>query len=650
MSGKILARATALTLALFLAACGGDDSSGSLVGGSEGGNGGAEGGNGGGDPANETPAVDVGSVQLLASPTQINTSPGSTSALQARVKDRNGILLEDVAVQFSVNNNGTLQVDDPNTDASGTATAILSADDNPGNRTLTVEAVANGVSDSVDILVSGTTISITGPGSVALNETASYRVTLTDGSGRGIGSQTVTASTNNPNNVLTSQRMETIDGVIDFNLTANESGNDVLTVSAFSDESRVTASQPISISPDSFSFIAPGQDNAETPLNDTRTVTLEWLTDGTPVADGTTVRFTSTRGTLAPANNGTAEAGRVESTTVNGRVSVNISSEIPGPSTITATDIGSELSTRRTIEFVATDPAKVDLQTTKAQIDFSETTEILAVVRDADNNLIKNEFVTFQIVSDVSNGTLSQSEGITDSLGRVSTTYTGGASNTGRDGVEIQASVAGATSGSVFLTVARRALRLVLGTGNELEEPDPTSYRKPYVAIVTDSNGAPVEGAQVELSILPVAFTKGRYVETNVGAGEPVWRRDPSVTCPSEDINQNGILDPGEDNNKNGSLTPTNPATTSTNSVRTSADGSVTFDLLYPQSVCGWTRTRLTGTVRVEGTESVEVSEFDLSCLAEDLDDVKVDPPGGVVSRYGLGDEDAGNNVCTNTL
>jgi hypothetical protein len=175
---------------------------------------------------------------------------------------------------------------------------------------------------------------------------------------------------------------------------------------------------------------------------------------------------------------------------------------------------------------------------------------------------------------------------------------------------------------------------VVVGTGNSIFEPTEASYRKPYIAIVTDANGAPVEGATVELSLLPVEYAKGIYQPSFIGTSFR-WQRTPSAICPAEDINQNGVLDSGEDVNNNGKLEPTNPATVSTESVLTTSEGSAEFDLIYPQNVCNWTKTRLTATVRVGGTESVENSEFYLSCAADDLNDETVDPPGGTESLYG---------------
>ncbi|MBU2874091.1 Ig-like domain-containing protein [Marinobacter salexigens] len=623
MSGKFLARVLALSLALFLVACGGSDDSSTPLAGGDGS------GNGGGTPDE---VANVGSVQLLASPVQIGTSSGATSTLTALVKDPNGILLPGVPVQFSVNNNGTLRVDNPTTDESGTATAILSTSDDARNRTNTVSVSAGGKSDSVEITILGSSISIAGPSAVSLGDSVNYRITLSDGNGDGISNQSVTVTTNT--STVTSSNLTTNDGVVDIQLSAETSGEDVITVSAFSGESRVEATKTISISPESFVFASPAA-ATEINLNTPQTITLNWESDNVPV-DGRTVRFSSTRGTLQPAD------GLV--TLSNGQASVRISSNISGPTTLTATTLDSGLSTERTFEFVAVTANAIDVQATKTQLDLGETTEVLAVVRDQNNNLVKNQLVNFQIIADGSSGNLSSSTGLTDSLGRVSTTYTAGQSISARDGVVIRAAAADNSSvfGTLSMTVARRALRVVIGTGNSTQEPDEASYLKEFVAIVTDANGAPVEGAVVELSVLPVGYAKGFWEDNNLSK---FWSRvitselTPNVHtyCPNEDLNKNGILDAGEDLNQDGILTPTNPATTSVSSLITQSDGSGNFSIKYPQSVCGWVETQITATVRVGGTESVEQYDFALGCLADDLIIADGDPPGGQTSLYGTG-------------
>ena len=125
----------------------------------------------------------------------------------------------------------------------------------------------------------------------------------------------------------------------------------------------------------------------------------------------------------------------------------------------------------------------------------------------------------------------------------------------------------------------------------------------------------------------PVRYNNASYTVSAVDT----WIVSPSnpVFCSAEDTNQNGQLDAGEDTNTTGKLEPTNSATTSASSITSAADGSADFALLYPQSHCNWVRVELTATVRVGGSESVETSEFFLSCLASAPKNTHTPSPGG---------------------
>ncbi|MDV2080209.1 Ig-like domain-containing protein [Marinobacter xestospongiae] len=618
MSGKFLARASAFSLTLFLAACGGGDGSSSLAGGGDDGN---------GDDSNGTR---VGTVQLLTSSTQIGSSESSSSTLTAQVKDNNGVLLEDIDVQFSVNNNGTLQVERGTTDASGTAVATLSPAGDRRNRTVTVDARSGNKQDSVDVAITGTSLAIEGPSSIGFGDTATYRVLLNDSEGNPIPGVAIQVSTN-----ITSTESASLttsqSGEVELSLTAAQSGGqDTMSVSAFSGESRIAATKPITISSDGFAFTAPSADS-DLDINRPHTLAVRWLRNNTPIADGSQVKFSSTRGTISPSN-GIAP-------TSNGVASVTVSSTTAGPAIVTAKDPNSGLATELEFEFVAKTPSALDVQANKTQLDFNETTEIIATVRDANNNLVKGQTVNFVVTSDGSNGSLSDSEADTDSQGKARVVYTGGNADSGRNGVVIRAKVSDSLSSEVNLTVTRQALRIALGTGNELLEPDTVRYENPFIAIVTDSNGSPV-GADVELSVLPIAYHKGRYFSTIItdsGEEEELdrWGLEHTRRCAAEDANRNGVLDAGEDTNQNGTLEPTYSATTSSPSVTTSADGSANFSIIYPQSHCNWVEVELTATVKVGGTESIEKNRFILGCAESDLDDINETPPGGTTGLYG---------------
>ncbi|WP_417516645.1 Ig-like domain-containing protein [Marinobacter sp.] len=623
MSGKILARASAISLTLILAACGGDSDSTPLAG--------SGGSSDGGTTTTPSDTAEVGTIELVASPVRLDTSANAQSAITARVKDANGVLLEGVSVVFSATNGGTLQVTQNETDQAGTSSAILTTNGDPRNRSVTVTAQSGSVSDAVNVDISGTSLAISGSSSIALGSSASLRVTLADADGTGIPNEPVNLSTSlgtlSASTVTTSSN-----GFVDVVLNSGATGgNATVTASAYSGSSTISASRNIVIAGDSFGFTDPAV-NAEVDLGTQQAVAIEWLVNGAPVADGTQIQYTATRGSLTPAS------GLV--TTTGGQASIDITSNNAGITTVTASDPNSGLSADLSFEFVATVPDEINLQASKTQLDLGESSEIIAIIRDANNNLVKNQEVSFSILEDGSGGSLASSRDVTDSQGRASTVYNAGSNTSGRDGVEISAIVGGTISDTVTLTVARQALRLAIGTGNEIEEPDTVRYRKDYLAIVTDANGAPVENANIELSVLPTGYIKGRYAVST----DDTWVISPlnPLFCNAEDVNRNGQLDAGEDVNGSMSLEPTNSATTSSSSVTSAADGSADFALLYPQSHCNWVRVKLTATVRVGGSESVETSEFYLSCAASDLNNTDISPPGGTEGLYGVEQD------CTN--
>lgn len=619
MSGKFLARASALSLAVFLAACGGDDSSTPLAGGGNGGSGGN--GSDSGDSPTETQAQ-VGSIDILANPIRLNTSTSASSEITARIKSDNGVLLADIPVTFSAPQGGTLQVSQSITDEAGIATAELTGENDRKNKTLIVTASAGDVSQSVAIEVTGTRLTLKGPESISFGNSESYQAVLLDSEGNGISDQVISVSTTLGS--ISSETLTTADnGAVNFALSsANTGGTANITASAFEGESALTATLDVSISSDDFAFSSPAN-GSEVDIGGPEKLTISWERDGNPVPDNSTINVSTTRGILSPAD------GIV--TTNGGIAEIDIASSSAGLSTITARDPVSGLTTSLDIEFVAITPETLSVQATKTQLSLNDSTEVIAIVRDADNNPVKNQVVNFLLSEDVSGGRLTDSVAITDSQGRASTTYIAGSNNSGRDGVKIEATTNSTITDTTALTVARQALRLALGTGNQLEEPDSVRYRKPYLAIVTDANGAPIENAQVELSVLPTGYSKGRYQDL-----DGKWVQAPgAVFCAAEDINQNGQLDPGEDTNGSDKLEPTNSATTSASSITTAADGSADFDLLYPQSHCNWVQVQLTATVRVGGTENEESAKFFLSCLASDLGNTDIEPPGGTEGLYG---------------
>ncbi len=372
MSGKFLARASALSLAVFLAACGGDDSSTPLAGGGNGGSGGN--GSDSGDSPTETQAQ-VGSIDILANPIRLNTSTSASSEITARIKSDNGVLLADIPVTFSAPQGGTLQVSQSITDEAGIATAELTGENDRKNKTLIVTASAGDVSQSVAIEVTGTRLTLKGPESISFGNSESYQAVLLDSEGNGISDQVISVSTTLGS--ISSETLTTADnGAVNFALSsANTGGTANITASAFEGESALTATLDVSISSDDFAFSSPAN-GSEVDIGGPEKLTISWERDGNPVPDNSTINVSTTRGILSPAD------GIV--TTNGGIAEIDIASSSAGLSTITARDPVSGLTTSLDIEFVAITPETLSVQATKTQLSLNDSTEVIAIVRDAD--------------------------------------------------------------------------------------------------------------------------------------------------------------------------------------------------------------------------------------------------------------------------
>jgi hypothetical protein len=358
------------------------------------------------------------------------------------------------------------------------------------------------------------------------------------------------------------------------------------------------------------------------------------------------VSFSATRGTLY-SDAACTVAATSSNTNGSGVATIYVSSNNAGPSTLTAFVSGGP-TTSRSVNFVATTPASIALQASPTSIgpnDGSQTTQqqstITAVVRDANNNLVKGKVIRFSIEQDNSGGTLTTATATTDDLGRASTTYVSSAATTAQDGVELRATVDenNAITTTVFLTVSQSALFVRLGTGNDIEGVGVTQYDKKYTVMVTDAGGNAVQGASIIVSLNPVGYAKGNYV----ACGDD-WCTSYTATCPSEDLNENGILDSGEDANGNLQLTPGNVVSVPS-SVTTGADGTFEFSVIYPETYANWVQVRLSARTSVAGTESIDTVFFWLPASAEDMSNNSEAPPGGNVgSIFGTG------NSCLDTL
>lgn len=617
-------------LALALAACGGGG--GSILS----------------PPDGNTAAGSVASIQLIANNTQLpSDKTGSEKVLiTAIVRNASNNVVANVPVALSADS-GALLVTQGTTDANGTATAELTNGLDPTNRIITVTATA-GVTQTLSIAVVGTTLSLTGPPALALNSTGQFTASLKDSAGAGISGISVAFTSANGNVVSPPTRATNASGSADATLTAGTAGSgggDTVTATAMG----MTATADVSISGDSFAFIAPAP-NSEVILNTGQVVQLQWLQNGNPVPNGSVVQFSTTRGSVSgvlPTAGGVAQA--------------TITSSTAGSAIVTARDPVSNTTATLNIEFVATNPASLDLQASPFTVPVSGQSTLTAVVRDVNQQVVKNAVVYFEVVNDTSGGAgIAPGSVTTNSVGTAQAVYTAGPNATAQNGVTLHAYVPDPNplnpplaEDSVQLTVAQQALFISLGTGNDLFEPTTASFAKEWDIIVTDSVGAAVANKVVQVSLNSVKYYKGAMVK-----GMTSWGRGTEgvnyQSCNDEDTNRNGILDPLEDINGSGRLeagniatvaavSPSAPATnpcatanagSTAVAVSTNNQGLARVCVIYPQNYNWWVRAEIEASASVSGTEFARAQQFLLDAKAEDVNNVSATPPG-VESPFG---------------
>ena len=587
-------------------------------------------------------------IEVSTSAPTIGSDGRTAVTLTAFVKDASNRALANQQVDFATGDSGTqLQVTNARTDSSGTASALLTISD-PTNRSIPVSAATGGLSDSVDVVVVGTTIALNGPTSLVSNLPTDYSIALRDAAGGALAGRQVSLRSTAGNALSAATVTTDTAGQAKFQLTGTKGGTDTVIASALGS----AASIEVSVAASQIIFATPAADT-EVPVLAPQTVTVSYLLNGAPQA-GQVIEFLATRGTVSPSS---------AVTDATGQASAAITSSSAGVSTVTA-KAGSLLGSQR-IEFVSRTPAKLTMQPSPAIVGVNLSTvstnssQLIAIVRDASDNPVKGRVVSFSALSDPSNGRIEPAISTTDASGIATVAFYPGANPTGNGQIQVRAEVlrtleeitanSPIVRGTTQLTAARQDMVVRTGTGNSIEELDATTYSMPWTAVVTDSAGNPIAGASVQVALLATHYYKGRYCVESLGEDVTFWTANgescglPRYNCLSEDVNENLRLDAGEDDpalasglgNGDGQLTPGNVAAAVVAQVNgaavTDANGFAAIRISYPQEYGNWTRVRMAVTITaVGGTEARAVREFDLPVLAEDVTDVTVSPPGTI--------------------
>jgi hypothetical protein len=605
----LLALVAPLSIATGLSACGGS-------------------GAGAGGGASGTTGSGVGTVQVVANTTTINSDGKTPIDLTVFVTSATNVAAKNVAVELSASDPAgapggvRLEVTRATTDDTGTATAKLSVLSDPRSRDITVLAKAAGVSSTpLTIRVSGTSLTVSGPSAIALasTTTSNYTVSLKDSSGTPLANWDVTAASEK-GNTLTATTVKTDGGgQAVFGVRGVVPGADSLKFSALGESRSVpitVSGEGLSVTPSSgFSTVG------TTPVVALGTTAALQVTyqSANGIPGGTVVDASTTRGTLTPASASIA----------TGSVNFGISSGFAGPATITAR-VGS-VSSEFNFNFVSVTPSQIDLQASPSTIgpnlggSTDQRSTLTAVVRDPLGNPVANRVVTFNATDDPSGGSIQPGIATTDLAGRATVSFVGGPNTTAPNAVKLVATVDGIASQTAFMSVARSQLFVRLGTDNKIEKIEPALYRKTYAVVVTDSTGNAVKGASIIVNLRPLQYATGTWVPRP--GGPPEWMQSITGIYPSEDIDRDGICKVGEDTNGDGQLTPGNVASTSP-SVTTTDNGTAAVQIQYPRSFAQWTEVLLDVRVQVAGSEGAASAQFWLPIASEDLNDKAVAPPG----------------------
>ena len=575
------------------------------------------------------------SLELYANSIQLASSGSDEVELIALVKNEQSVLMEGIEVSFSAaSGDGVeLQLTQPETAADGTARAILTSQNNASNRTVTITAGAGGLTQTVEITIAGTEVTINGASSVILNDSVDYTIRVQDSDGTSILNQNVTLSA--VNGTLSSTTVNTgANGQATVSYTASTSGEDTITATALNAETSFT----VQVQQDEFNFV--NLPTEEVPLGQTQTITVQWRQDNAPVV-GQNVTFSASRGVIA--GNATVV------TDAEGQARIDISANNAGISSITASasdGSGNVLVSALTqIEFIATTPHTLIADASPDIIGpDGQNSTISAVVRDVDGNLVKNSVVNFS-VSDVSTGFVSPSQATTDSKGIATTVFTSGSVST-QDAVVVTAFVADdpAIDDEVVLTVGARAFDISLGTGNELEEATSTSYLKRFGVFVSDSAGQPVSGVNLTASVAPVKYVNGGEYRTGFWVFDDdasQWVAIVNQNCETEDVNDNGILDTtprDEDTNEDGLLTPGLIGTIAfaNGAAVTDENGYAELEYRYPRSYAIWYDAVISVFGQSTGSEASAKMRYTLSISADDVTDEGASPPA---NPFGVTDQ-----------
>jgi len=593
-------------------------------------------------------------VRVISNEASLLTGGQETAEITAAVTNDVNLPEVGVEIQFS-SSAGVLQNAQAVTDENGEATAVLSLRYDSANQDITVMAEVGEFSGMARVVAEGSTIDVTGDDNVVLGSELNVEAKLTAGDGEPIANELVTITSRAGNTLSATSGVTDPEGIINV-VVGSANGDDMLTFTALEAADgvpSVTQSYEFSVSDDQLKFAANSAESL--PVNKPHQFSVNWSFGGQPIV-GRQLKFTITAGQVV--------GGSTVTTDANGDVSVSVLSSIAGEVTLNVEAADGSVNNRHKFSFFGEVPASIRTNSTSTRVNTRDNATILAVVKDANGNPVKDTVVVFSSAN-LKGGQLSTTLATTNVEGEAEVTFTAGTTPTEQDEITIFTEVDGTSiNSSVSLTVVDPALNITIGSANVIEPiGNNTQYSVPYVVQVADGGGTALEGAKVRLSIEPILYRKGVMelidkdgrTRAQLTPADGTFAPDSwistsvlTTSCIKEDTNGNRVLDANEDINGNGTLDPQDPAiimpvnadlelpTLESNGVLTTdASGSGYFNVVYPVTNAAWAQIRVVARAQALGVEAEDTYTTMLNSDATQIGDTSI-PPVNAVSPYGV--------------
>jgi len=603
-----------------------------------------DGGTPDGTPDGTTPTATAAAIGLGTDVVMVKSDDSNAATITATVLDDKSAVIEGIFVTFSASCDplsascGTLSASSVKTNADGKASIMFrSGTIDQSNRVITITATASGKSAQppIPIQVVGSTLTMTSSTTVDIpsdgTATSILTITAKNAGGVPVYNVPVTLSVSGTGNVTLSPTTGKTDQSGNISVTVTGALAGTATVKAeglgAAAEYNYTVSGP---AVGTFGITSPTVDPASSS-------TASPLTVEVTVPDATVTPNVTFATTLGSWDGPTDALVTKAVDPATKKASAVLQSSLAGKATVQVFDSAASATTDSMgVAFYApaTEAAQISLQSDVSVLGqstggISKTTTLRATVRTSlamGSQPVGYAPVAFSIANPTGGGeSVSPVVAWTDAAGLATATFTSGTASSGAAGVAINAQVVGsgppALTAQSAIVIGGTAGSVVIGRGSKINVLNPTTYALPMSVLVADSDGNPVPGAIVSLSLWPAQYSSGVwFLDASPTEGEP-YAPYITGTFGNEDVNENLIRDPGEDLNGDGSLTPPNSAGgTVPATVTTEANGVANFDLVYMKGSAVWIRDRIRATTLALGTETSSSITFTLPAEKTDYE------------------------------